>query len=174
MKTLRSLFIAASTLFIYNVHWLLSLRSNHDTPRIHWTRRNRGLMIANHGFTTYINVTAALHWLASIPNALICEFVAEEETNLRAQLLLDVSGSMGYRHRTGLSKLEYASYLTAVLAYLMMRQQDAVGLNAFDTQLRLDMPPRSAPRHFDEMMHQVEALQPGKKTGSMDRPAIGT
>jgi len=44
---------------------------------------DRGLMVANHGFTTYINVTAALHWLASIPNALICEFVAEEETNLR-------------------------------------------------------------------------------------------
>jgi L-rhamnonate dehydratase len=44
---------------------------------------DRGLPVANHGFTTYINVTAALHWLASIPNALICEFVAEEETNLR-------------------------------------------------------------------------------------------
>ena len=44
---------------------------------------DRGLMVANHGFTTYINVAAALHWLASIPNALICEFVAEEKTNLR-------------------------------------------------------------------------------------------
>jgi len=44
---------------------------------------DRGLMVANHGFTTYINVAAALHWLASIPNALICEFVAEEQTNLR-------------------------------------------------------------------------------------------
>ncbi|MBM3748244.1 MAG: mandelate racemase/muconate lactonizing enzyme family protein [Acidobacteria bacterium] len=44
---------------------------------------DRGLVVANHGFTTYINVTAALHWLNSIPNALICEFVAEEETNLR-------------------------------------------------------------------------------------------
>lgn len=47
---------------------------------------DRGLPVANHGFTTYINVTAALHWLASIPNALICEFVAEEETNLREQI----------------------------------------------------------------------------------------
>ena len=36
---------------------------------------DRGLPVANHGFTTYINVTAALHWLNSIPNALICEFV---------------------------------------------------------------------------------------------------
>ncbi len=44
---------------------------------------DRGLVVANHGFTTYINVAAALHWLNSIPNALICEFVAEEETNLR-------------------------------------------------------------------------------------------
>jgi L-alanine-DL-glutamate epimerase-like enolase superfamily enzyme len=47
---------------------------------------DRGLPVANHGFTTYINVAAALHFLASIPNALICEFVAEEETNLRESL----------------------------------------------------------------------------------------
>ncbi len=47
---------------------------------------DRGLPVANHGFTTYINVAAALHWLASIPNALICEFVAEEETRLRDEL----------------------------------------------------------------------------------------
>jgi L-rhamnonate dehydratase len=44
---------------------------------------DRGLPVANHGFTTYINVAAALHWLNAIPNALICEFVAEEETTLR-------------------------------------------------------------------------------------------
>ena len=47
---------------------------------------DRGIPVANHGFTTYVNVTAALHWLNSIPNALICEFVAEEETNLRESL----------------------------------------------------------------------------------------
>lgn len=47
---------------------------------------DRGLPVANHGFTTYINVAAALHWLASVPNALICEFVTEEETNLRESL----------------------------------------------------------------------------------------
>jgi uncharacterized protein (DUF58 family) len=87
----------------------------------------------------------------------------EEETNLRAHILLDVSGSMAYGHG-GLTKLQYASYLTAVLAYLMMRQQDAVGLVAFDRQVRLDMPARSSPRHFDEMMRQLEALRPGKTT----------
>jgi L-alanine-DL-glutamate epimerase-like enolase superfamily enzyme len=44
---------------------------------------DRGLPVANHGFTTYINVVAALHWLNSVPNALICEFVAEAGTGLR-------------------------------------------------------------------------------------------
>lgn len=44
---------------------------------------DRGLPVANHGFTTYINVAAALHWLASVPNALIAEYVVEEETTLR-------------------------------------------------------------------------------------------
>lgn len=48
--------------------------------------QDRGLKIANHGFTTYINVTAALHFLNSIPNALIAEFVVEEETTLRDEI----------------------------------------------------------------------------------------
>jgi L-alanine-DL-glutamate epimerase-like enolase superfamily enzyme len=45
--------------------------------------QDRGLKVANHGFSTYINVMAALHWLNSIPNALIAEFVVQESTNLR-------------------------------------------------------------------------------------------
>ena len=47
---------------------------------------DRGLVVANHGFTTYINVAAALHFFNSIPNALIVEFVAEEGTNLREKI----------------------------------------------------------------------------------------
>lgn len=47
---------------------------------------DRGLPVANHGFTTYINVAAALHWLNAVPNALICEFVAQEGTTLRDML----------------------------------------------------------------------------------------
>ncbi len=88
----------------------------------------------------------------------------EEETNLRAQILLDVSGSMAFGSGNGPNKLAYASYLTAVLAYLMTRQQDAVGLTTFDTKVRLDMPPASSPRHFDEMMKRLEAVKPGKPT----------
>jgi uncharacterized protein (DUF58 family) len=88
----------------------------------------------------------------------------EEETNLRAQILLDTSGSMAYRHGDRVTKLEYGSFLTAVLAYLMLRQQDAVGLTTFDTAPHLDMPARASPRHFDEMMHQLEDLRPGGET----------
>ncbi len=47
---------------------------------------DRGLPVANHGFTTYINVAAALHFLNSVPNSFICEFVTEEETTLRDQI----------------------------------------------------------------------------------------
>ena len=88
----------------------------------------------------------------------------EEETNMRVQILLDTSGSMAYSHEAKISKLEYGCYLTAVLAYLMTRQQDSVGLTTFDTEVRLDMPARSSPRHFNEMMRQLEAIKPGKLT----------
>ena len=44
---------------------------------------DRGMPVVNHGFTTYINVAAALHFLNAIPNSFIMEFVAEEETTLR-------------------------------------------------------------------------------------------
>lgn len=88
----------------------------------------------------------------------------EEETNLRAHILLDTSASMNYPDHGALSKLQYGSYLTAILSYLMTRQQDAVGLTTFDTAIRLDMPAGSSPRHFDEMMKQLEAVRPGRET----------
>jgi len=88
----------------------------------------------------------------------------EEETNMRVQILLDTSGSMGYSHTGEFSKLQYASYLTAVLSYLMTRQQDQVGLTTFDTEVRLDMPARSSPRHFNDMMRRLEEVEPGGET----------
>ncbi len=91
----------------------------------------------------------------------------EEETNLRAQILLDVSGSMAYRSGEGLTKLEYSAYLVAVLTYLMTRQQDAVGLTTFDTDIRLDMPARSSARHLGDMLRRLEDFtQNGASTSS--------
>jgi uncharacterized protein (DUF58 family) len=88
----------------------------------------------------------------------------EEETNMRVQILLDISASMGYRYETKITKLDYACYLTAILSYLMTRQQDSVGLCTFDTEIRLDMPARSSPRHFNEMMRRLESIQPSEET----------
>ncbi|MDY0168733.1 MAG: DUF58 domain-containing protein [Thermoguttaceae bacterium] len=88
----------------------------------------------------------------------------EEETNMRVQILVDTSGSMGYEHEGKITKLQYASYLTAILSYMMTRQQDAVGLTTFDTKIRLDMPARSSPRHFNDMMRKLEDIEPGEET----------
>ncbi len=88
----------------------------------------------------------------------------EEETNMRVQILLDTSGSMAYRYEEKISKFDYGAYLTAVLSYLMLKQQDSVGLTTFDDAIRLDMPARSSPRHFNEMMRRLETVEPGRET----------
>src|SRR5438309_2244126 len=64
----------------------------------------------------------------------------EEETNLRAHLLVDASGSMAYSGR-GVSKFVYAQYVAASLAYLMLHQRDAVGLTIHDHTARATLPP---------------------------------
>ena len=83
----------------------------------------------------------------------------EQETNLRCYILLDCSASMNYSSGRGLTKLEYASFLTATLAYLMARQQDSVGLVAFDHEVRLHMPPGGSPSHVNEMCRRLEHLK---------------
>lgn len=93
----------------------------------------------------------------------------EEETNLRAYLLLDVSASMWKpTHATSygdtLPKLEYASYLTASLAHLMLDQNDAVGLLTFDTGIRTFIPPRSMRRHLSAILHALEESPSEKET----------
>src|SRR5258706_661376 len=66
----------------------------------------------------------------------------EEETELRAYLVVDCSASMGYAGQ-GVSKLTYATWLAAGLSYLMLRQQDQAGMIAFADRLRGYIPPRS-------------------------------
>lgn len=98
----------------------------------------------------------------------------EEETNLKAQIILDTSGSMLYRYGQALTKLEYGAYLTAILGYLMTRQQDAVGLTTFDEEVRLDMPARTSPRHFGEMMRQLEGTTAHLRTRGEEQTGRGT
>ena len=66
----------------------------------------------------------------------------EEETNLRAYILLDTSASMNYKHsEESLTKFEYGCYLAATLTYLMLKQRDSVGLALFDTDITKYIPP---------------------------------
>src|SRR5438876_2759936 len=71
----------------------------------------------------------------------------EEETNLKAHLLVDASGSMGYRGKNE-SKFRHAQYVAASLAYLMLHQRDAVGLALHDTKVRLLLKPRANAKHL--------------------------
>jgi uncharacterized protein (DUF58 family) len=88
----------------------------------------------------------------------------EDETNLRSYILLDVSKSMTYAGEGAISKLEYGKHLAAALAFLMLHQQDAVGLLLFDDTVRRFIPPRSAGRHLQLVLRELEHVEPGTNT----------
>ncbi len=88
----------------------------------------------------------------------------EQETNLRAYILLDASSSMAYRYGGNVTKFQYACFLSACLSYLMCRQQDVVGMIAFDDSIRFHLTPGSTPAHMDRIFTHLEKLQPGKRT----------
>ena len=87
----------------------------------------------------------------------------EEETNLRAHILLDASGSMSYRS-DGVSKLEYASYVVASLAYLMIKQGDSVGLTVYGRGLKKNIAPRSGLSHLSVILDELGRLSPEGET----------
>jgi uncharacterized protein (DUF58 family) len=87
----------------------------------------------------------------------------EEETNLRAHLLLDISASMEYGSGA-LTKREYGSCLAASLAYLMHRQRDAAGLVTFDDQILGWLHPSIRPGHLRALLVTLDRLTPGRKT----------
>lgn len=87
----------------------------------------------------------------------------EEETNLTCHLLLDVSRSMGYASGE-ITKLQYASYLTGALAYLMNRQRDAFGMIAFDDGIAELIPASARTGHLRAVLLALERLTLGKGT----------
>ena len=87
----------------------------------------------------------------------------EEETNLTCHLLLDVSGSMAYGSG-GITKLQYGSYLTAALAYLMHRQRDSFGLIAFDDSISALLPASARAGHLRAVLLALERLKIGART----------
>jgi uncharacterized protein (DUF58 family) len=85
----------------------------------------------------------------------------EEETNLRAYLVLDTSRSMHWSSEAmaGFSKLDYGRLLSASLAGLLLRQGDATGLVAFDDRVRTHLPPRASRRHLATILRELVSLE---------------
>jgi uncharacterized protein (DUF58 family) len=82
----------------------------------------------------------------------------EHETNLRAVMVVDTSGSMGFG-TTGLSKLELARVMAATLTHLLMRQQDAAGVAMVAQGRFAEIPPRSAASHLGAVLEALETAQ---------------
>lgn len=88
----------------------------------------------------------------------------ESETNLTGYLAIDLSASMDYTYRQSLTKLDYCICLAAALSYLMIAQQDPVGLVTFDTKLGASVPPRSRRSQLPTILSHLTKLKVSGKT----------
>jgi uncharacterized protein (DUF58 family) len=88
----------------------------------------------------------------------------EAETNITGYLVMDLSRSMGYTYRQELTKFEYGICLAAALCYLMIHQQDPVGLLTFDEKIRNSLAPKSRRRHLADVLSLLANLKPEGRT----------
>ena len=98
----------------------------------------------------------------------------EAETNLYCYLLVDVSESMAYRFASAVTKLEYSTYLAAALGYLMINQQDAVGLLTFDRDIVNRVSPRSRRTHLASLLGALSSSarhEPSRLAACLHRAA---
>lgn len=88
----------------------------------------------------------------------------EAETNMTGYIAVDKSLSMAYTFRQDFTKFQYAVSLAAALTYLMIGQQDPVGLITFDDRIRQSLPPRSKRSHLGHVLSLLARLQPSGQT----------
>src|SRR3954471_6105070 len=88
----------------------------------------------------------------------------QAETNLTGYLAMDLSGSVGYTYGQELTKCEYGVSLAAALGYLMIHQQDPVGLIAFDREVRQSLAPRSKRTQLGNILSVLAGLSPTGQT----------
>src|SRR5437773_8096517 len=88
----------------------------------------------------------------------------EAETNVTGYLVMDLSASMAYTYRQELTKFDYAICLAAALGYLMIHQQDPVGLVTFDTKIRTSLPPHSKRTQLGTILSVLANLKPAGTT----------
>lgn len=88
----------------------------------------------------------------------------EEETNLRCHIFVDCSASMNCKFEGQVTKYEYASMLSAALAYMLIGQKDAVGMTLYNEGILRSFPERSSTTHLRDMLLSLAAQKPGKQT----------
>jgi uncharacterized protein (DUF58 family) len=88
----------------------------------------------------------------------------EEETNLQSHIILDISGSMGFKSRGSVSKLTYGTILAAALAFLLIRQRDSIGLVTFSDTMKTYIPPRSVQSQLKEIIKILSSTEPSGTT----------
>ena len=94
----------------------------------------------------------------------------EAETNITGYLVMDLSRSMGYTYRQELTKFDYGICLAAALCYLMIHQQDPVGLITFDEKIRQSLPPRSKRTQLGNVLSLLANLQPERRDRHRQEP----
>lgn len=90
----------------------------------------------------------------------------EEETNLKSYILLDTSKSMGYASEGNITKLNYGVTLVAALSYLMIKQQDAVGLSLYSEKIDKYFPPKSSRQYLQEILKSLSTVESSSKTNT--------
>ncbi len=88
----------------------------------------------------------------------------EEETNLLSHIFVDASKSMQFKHSGKVSKIDYATILAAALAYVMIDQQDSVGLAIYSDKIHTYLPPKSNRIYLKTLLSALNQIQPGGTT----------
>ncbi len=90
----------------------------------------------------------------------------EEETNLICNLFVDISRSMDYKHSAKITKLDYATILAAALAYVMVDQQDSVGLTIYSDKIHSYLPPKSNRVYLKTILSALNNIKPEGATST--------
>jgi uncharacterized protein (DUF58 family) len=90
----------------------------------------------------------------------------EEETNLKCYLILDTSKSMEFKSGNNISKINYATTLAAALSYLMIKQQDAVGLALYSEKIDKILQPKASRAYLQEIFKNLASASAGEKTNT--------
>ncbi len=90
----------------------------------------------------------------------------EEETNLKAYIILDSSRSMSFTSQSGMNKLDYSKTLAASLAYLLVKQRDAAGLINYSNRVEHILIPKATKNYLTEIIKVLSSIQPADATNT--------